>query len=84
MTVRMFFAGLAVLALSGCGGWHYTVNAPLERYDAGHGYRFVKTQSEENSDGLFIVLTFSGGGMRAASQLLNASPDFARLLESLR
>jgi NTE family protein len=60
-------AGLCLLALAGCGSWHYTVNAPLERYDPSHGYRFNTVDSADNSDELFVVLTFSGGGMRAAA-----------------
>jgi hypothetical protein len=57
----------AVLALAGCGGWHYTVNAPLERHDPERGYRFTHVQAGDNSDELFIAVTFSGGGMRAAA-----------------
>jgi NTE family protein len=62
-----FLAAFAALALSGCGGWHYTVNAPLERADAAHGYRFTNVAHEAEADELFIAVTFSGGGMRAAA-----------------
>ena len=65
--VRWTLACIAILPLSGCGGSHYTVNAPLERHDPAHGYRFGTALPEENSDELFIAVTFSGGGMRAAA-----------------
>lgn len=53
--------------LVGCGTWHYTVNAPLTRYDASHGYRLANLKSDDNSDSLLILMAFSGGGMRAAA-----------------
>ena len=34
MPVRLGLAFLLAAALAGCGSWHYTVNAPLARYDA--------------------------------------------------
>jgi NTE family protein len=41
---------------------------PLERLDPLGGYRFINTQrGADNSSGLFVVLTFSGGGTRAAA-----------------
>ncbi|HEX6692005.1 MAG TPA: patatin-like phospholipase family protein, partial [Burkholderiales bacterium] len=61
-----FAAALAALALSGCG-WHYTVNAPLERVDPAHGYRYGNVRAGDNTDSLLIVVGFSGGGMRAAA-----------------
>jgi NTE family protein len=62
----LVLAGLAALALAGCGSWHYTVNAPLERHDESHGYRFTNAAAGDNSDQLFVVVLFSGGGMRAS------------------
>lgn len=58
---------MALLLLGGCGSWHYTVNAPLSRYDAGHGYRLANLKDDGNSDSLLMLLAFSGGGMRAAA-----------------
>jgi NTE family protein len=65
--IRALLASLASLALSACSTWHYTVNAPLERADPAHGYRLANAAAGDNADGLFIALTFSGGGMRAAA-----------------
>ena len=43
-------------------------NRPLERYDPDGGYRFSNiAPGENNSDSLFLILTFSGGGTRAAA-----------------
>src|SRR5262245_53001697 len=64
---RLLSAVLAALALAGCGSWHYTVNAPLERFDPQRGYRFTNAERDAGADELFIALTFSGGGMRAAA-----------------
>jgi NTE family protein len=54
-----------VLAFIGCA--HYPVNARLDRYDESTGYRFHNLSSTDNSDSLFIILAFSGGGTRAAA-----------------
>src|ERR1700741_3225955 len=64
---RSIAAALAALALAGCGSWHYTVNAPLTQHDPAHGYRFVNSVAGDNSDELFVVLMFSGGGMRPSA-----------------
>ena len=63
-----FLAACAALALSGCGGWHYTVNAPLEgNIDPAQGYRYANVRAGDNSDSLLVAVGFSGGGMRAAA-----------------
>jgi len=66
------FRGLAALAaallLAGCAG--YTVNPKLttEKYGVGKGgYRYENLSKVENTDALFVVLAFSGGGTRAAA-----------------
>jgi NTE family protein len=60
-------AALAVaLMLSAC----VTVapsNPPLARYDPDAGYRFERLARGDNSDELFVILAFSGGGTRAAA-----------------
>jgi predicted acylesterase/phospholipase RssA len=43
-------------------------NAPLDQVDQTKGYRFANLEKGEgNSDSLYVVLTFSGGGTRAAA-----------------
>jgi NTE family protein len=66
--LRPVLACLAALALAGCGGWHYTINAPLEKYDPDYGYRFTNVaRGENNSDEIFMIAMLSGGGMRASA-----------------
>lgn len=63
-------AGL--LALTACA---YPKTAPLKQYDLASGYRFeqlppglrITQAAGANSDHLFVVLAFSGGGTRAAA-----------------
>ncbi|HSD59863.1 MAG TPA: patatin-like phospholipase family protein, partial [Burkholderiales bacterium] len=63
---RLVLAGLLAL-LSGCASTaHYPLNPPLP-LGAAAGYRFAEIPAGDNSDGLAIVLTFSGGGARAAA-----------------
>ena len=42
-------------------------NPPLARYDAHAGYRFESLEHPGDSDRLFVIVTFSGGGTRAAA-----------------
>jgi hypothetical protein len=42
-------------------------NIPLDKYDTRTGYRFDNLEAPGKPDELFIVLTFSGGGTRAAA-----------------
>lgn len=54
-----------LLVCAGCA--HYPVNAPLDHHDREAGYRFRNLTSPDNSDSLFVILAFSGGGTRAAA-----------------
>ena len=63
---------LAAAATAAClaGCFSYPVNPPLSHYDLDTGYRFrnLGTAAEQaEQDKTFIVLTFSGGGTRAAA-----------------
>lgn len=65
-----FLRGCALgllLMLGGCGTWHYTINAPLDSYSETHGYRLANLKDDGNSDSLMMLVSFSGGGMRAAA-----------------
>jgi NTE family protein len=58
--------GLVVLTLVvGCAC--PAANPVLSRFDSEQGYRFSNLSSPGNSDSLFVILTFSGGGTRAAA-----------------
>ncbi len=43
------------------------LNPPLPRIDVTSGYRFLPPPGPDNSESLFVVLSFSGGGTRAAA-----------------
>lgn len=42
-------------------------NPPLKQYAPDQGYRFERLERGDNSDQLFVIVTFSGGGTRAAA-----------------
>ena len=56
---------LVLFLLSACA--HYPVNSSLEEFDASFGGEFHTLISPQRSDELLLVLTFSGGGTRAAA-----------------
>jgi predicted acylesterase/phospholipase RssA len=58
---------LALVALAALGCAHYPVNARLDRYRPDAGYRFPSLGSDDPADQLFVCLSFSGGGTRAAA-----------------
>ena len=57
--------GALALFVSGCVSAQW--NARLERIDVRSGYRFLPPVAPHNSERLFVVLSFSGGGSRAAA-----------------
>ena len=56
---------LLAFVLHGCAS--YPHNPKLDRYDLEKGYRYDKLSDQKNSESLFVILTFSGGGTRAAA-----------------
>jgi NTE family protein len=64
---RIFAAFLLILGNTGCA--HYPVNARLGPSGPEHPYRFpaVSLERPDPADELFICLSFSGGGTRAAA-----------------
>lgn len=50
---------------TGCA--HYLENAALKNIKPESGYRYKNISPGDNSDSLFVILTFSGGGTRAAA-----------------
>jgi predicted acylesterase/phospholipase RssA len=61
IAIALAMAGL----LSACGS--FPKNPPLSNYDPDQGYRFGQLDRGNNSDELFVIVTFSGGGTRAAA-----------------
>ena len=63
---RILLPAIFLLALSACGT--FPKNPPLKHYDQAKGYRFDNlSKGAKNTDSLFVILTFFGGGTRAAS-----------------
>jgi len=67
---------LLVLHVSGCA--HYPVNQPLDRYNPDKGYRLENIGTPGNSRSLLMIVTFSGGGMRAAAFSYGVLEELAR------
>ena len=64
--IKFVFA-LLVLVVSGCAS--YQKNLPLQQHEPKKGYRYevLDEKSKDNTDSLFVVVSFSGGGTRAAA-----------------
>ena len=59
-------ACLLAVTLTGCGT--FPKNPVLQKYQPDQGYRFETLEpGPDNTDSLFVVLAFSGGGTRAAA-----------------
>lgn len=57
-----------VVSLAAAGCAHYPVNDRLTKWDGARGYRFQTLDADDgNTDSLFICLSLSGGGTRAAA-----------------
>jgi NTE family protein len=56
------------MLLAGCGDAHYPVNAPLDQQNDKEGYRLQRVALDPTNPGdVLVVLSLSGGGMRAAA-----------------
>lgn len=61
-------AGVALgLLLGACSTAHYAVNPPLAQVDPQRGYRLQRFVAQDPDDSLLLHLSFSGGGLRAAT-----------------
>lgn len=56
---------MLVSAVGACAT--YPANPELAQYDPNAGYRFNNLSAPDNSESLFVILSFSGGGTRAAA-----------------
>ncbi len=66
MATRALASLALVLILAGCTA-SFPVNPPLDSYDPNYGYRVPEERVPGKSQQLFLALTFSGGGTRAAA-----------------
>ena len=67
---------LTALLITGCA--HFPVNAPLPTLDPDSGYRFRNVAPQEISDDLLLMLSFSGGGTRAAALSYSVLEELAK------
>jgi predicted acylesterase/phospholipase RssA len=79
MNTRFFTIRALAILLAGFAGCTTTpnYNAPLQSYDPNAGYKFQNIDAGENSDSLFVILTFSGGGTRASALSLGVLEKLA-------
>ncbi|PMR67085.1 patatin-like phospholipase family protein [Halomonas heilongjiangensis] len=61
----MLVAAMPLMSLGGCASFPETPK--LERVDAASGYRYANLEDAGSGEDLFVILTFSGGGTRAAA-----------------
>lgn len=68
------------LTLTSCEYVRPTLNVPLDQWEPAGGYRLVNLAppDAENSDGLFLVAAFSGGGVRASTLAYGVLRELAR------
>ncbi len=59
------FGIVSLIVTSGCA--HYPINQPLKQWVPQSGYRAQNFKNVGHNDGLLVMLTFSGGGTRAAA-----------------
>ena len=64
-SVFLFFSLAVFFLTEGCA--HYPVNKPLPAYDPDYGYKGRNIQTPAREDDLVLMMTFSGGGTRAAA-----------------
>jgi len=74
---RSLLGGFGLLWLVGCSA-HFPLNKPLATMAAARPPLFADFSRDANSDELFVVLCFSGGGTRAASFSYGALEELAR------
>jgi NTE family protein len=67
MNIRLHAALVAVPIFAAGGCCSAKPNGPLGQYNPESGYRYDKLTGPGNSEKLFVILTFSGGGTRAAA-----------------
>ncbi|MBX3302962.1 MAG: patatin-like phospholipase family protein [Nitrospira sp.] len=78
--VRWKMAIIVLTLLMGCEYVRPTLNEPITQWDPAAGYRWrnLAPPEEGNSDSLFIVASFSGGGTRASALAFGALREMAR------
>jgi NTE family protein len=73
-----FSIALCALLVSGCASTHYTINEPIARVDPSTGYRLQLVEKANTNESMFIHVSFSGGGIRAASLAYGVMEELAQ------
>ncbi len=74
---KFIFLLFLLLIVAGCA--RSPVNPPLHQYDPDAGYRLKNLVAKDNSPTLLVILTFSGGGTRAAALSYGVLEELARI-----
>jgi NTE family protein len=73
-----FSIAICALFISGCASTHYTINEPIARADPSSGYRLQLVEKANTNESMFIHVSFSGGGIRAASLAYGVMEELAQ------
>ena len=78
--VQLIFATAICIGFLGCEYVRPTLNQPLAKWDRQYGYRFpnLAPPEEGNSNSLFVMTSFSGGGTRASTLAFGVLRELAR------
>jgi NTE family protein len=78
--VQLIFATTICIGFLGCEYVRPTLNQPLAKWDRQYGYRFPNLAPPEggNSNSLFVMTSFSGGGTRASTLAFGVLRELAR------
>ena len=77
--VRLLVLGAAVLVCAGCvTSPQDLTGSPLQRIGAEEGYRAATVVSNRPQDDMLVVLSFSGGGMRASAMAYGVLEQLSR------
>lgn len=78
LVMCLMLVPLYPLTFSGCQYVRPTLNSPLVHHDPSYGYRLkTLTEPTTNTDEMFVVAAFSGGGLRASAFALGALREMA-------
>jgi NTE family protein len=75
---KALLPAIYVLLIAGCASTHYTINEPITRVDPSTGYRLQLVEKANTNESMFIHVSFSGGGIRAASLAYGVMEELAQ------
>jgi NTE family protein len=78
MMDKWFPIAICILLFTGCANTHYTINEPITRLDPSAGYRLQLVEKANVGESMFIHVSFSGGGIRAASLAYGVMEELAQ------